>query len=592
MPKIRNFTLPQALAEYLAGQAQNMPESLLLDWARECLPGGFKRTDLIRSRLAALFRSEAPLDPTLYLLLSTSFPLRPAIKTLSTEALGELHAAIETLVGREPFLVALLLDPREEVHQMGIELCGKPPAPTGEQAERDAEDEAFVFLVDRLADPLGVDLMVPDEPGPPKELLDSLASAALKETQEKIEAQKRSIERLNNELHQQKLRHTAKLKQYEEQLAAERKKMREQTIVMEPQLASARQEKQAADSKLEELRSQLEARVAARVREETSALVRKWLAAPLETEALARDSEARAGDLLARAERVLEAQARQDLHTGNRRELGKRLESLETARRRLNDALQHATRPVVELKPLLADLDAEVGRIRKVLSGVAPRSELLGRLLAEVNTAAAWEAVRRISSLADQLVENGLLGGGESRELFHAIQRKFSLLQDSQPNKPDEGDNGWSLRDTLFRNKPALLLLDGHNILYTLSDVFGADYDDGHPGQRARQRLAGMVEKLLRDRNNLKAKVCFDGPDARSARVSSNVSVEYSGGAGRDRADEMIVGRLQFKDLQSLDQKVFVVTDDREIRKGVVQTGAKFVRNDLFAVLLADFNCL
>jgi hypothetical protein len=62
--------------------------------------------------------------------------------------------------------------------------------------------------------------------------------------------------------------------------------------------------------------------------------------------------------------------------------------------------------------------------------------------------------------------------------------------------------------------------------------------------------------------------------------------------AGLDRADELITSRLQFKDLRSLDEKVYVVTDDRAIRTEILRTGAKFVPNDLFAVLMADFQCL
>ncbi len=70
------------------------------------------------------------------------------------------------------------------------------------------------------------------------------------------------------------------------------------------------------------------------------------------------------------------------------------------------------------------------------------------------------------------------------------------------------------------------------------------------------------------------------------------MTLEYSGRSGPNRADQLILSKLLFKDLKSLDQKVFVVTDDREIRHGALQTGAKFVRTDLFAVLLADFKCL
>ncbi len=253
-------------------------------------------------------------------------------------------------------------------------------------------------------------------------------------------------------------------------------------------------------------------------------------------------------------------------------------------------ALQNAVTPVPQLRPTLGEVEAEIGRLERLLGVAARAPEVVSRLLAGVNAAGTWEEVRTLSQVVDQMSEAGLLGGPEARTVYNAVQRKFSLLQER--TRSFEGDNGWSLRDTLFRNKPALLLLDGHNILFSLQDVFGADYENGYPGPLARQRLTRIVERLVQNRSNLRVRLCFDGPDARSVQVSSNVSVEYSGGTGRDRADEMIVSRLLFKDLQTLDQKVFVVTDDRRIRHAILQSGAKFVRTDLFAVLLADFGCL
>ncbi len=79
MPRIRNFNLPPALTEQLVAELQNVTESLLVEWARACLPGGFTRADLIRSRLSAQIRSEGPLDPRL---LAAARPRQPASQGL------------------------------------------------------------------------------------------------------------------------------------------------------------------------------------------------------------------------------------------------------------------------------------------------------------------------------------------------------------------------------------------------------------------------------------------------------------------------------------------------------------------------------
>jgi hypothetical protein len=199
--------------------------------------------------------------------------------------------------------------------------------------------------------------------------------------------------------------------------------------------------------------------------------------------------------------------------------------------------------------------------------------------------------VRGRSQLLDQLTEFGLVSSREARMVYTAIQRKFSLLDEMARSKP-ESDNGWSLRDTLYRNKSALLILDGHNLLFGLEDIFGADYENSHPGRKARERLIEVVANLVRPRPNVRTKICFDGPDPGSVSIAGNLEVLYSGGEGRNRADALIVSHLQFKDLSSLQQKVFVVSDDREVRRGIVRAGASYVACDLFAVFLKDFRCL
>ena len=74
--------------------------------------------------------------------------------------------------------------------------------------------------------------------------------------------------------------------------------------------------------------------------------------------------------------------------------------------------------------------------------------------------------------------------------------------------------------------------------------------------------------------------------------VSPNVEIEFSGGQGRNRADQRIVEHVSLRRPEEAEQKWFVVTDDRAVRRAAAKNGARFVPADLFAVLLADFHCL
>ena len=592
MPKIRNFSLPPDLTEALVEALEVLPIDRLMAWAQECQPGGVMRPDVIRAQVNALVRSEGELDAGLLKLLETAGPYRETISFLSLAALQEYFEPLARIMGRERLLLGLLADPRDRVQEWAIEQVQRPASSgTGEGFPREAVESMWAGIEERLVYPLQVDL-APGKSleGPPSGLLDSLEKTAITGFAQQLDSQKKKVERLNRELGKQKQRYLEKLKQQSAAAESEKKQLRTELEAARAQISARDKELGRLEARLAELSQRIEATVAERLRAETSTLVRKWLGEPLETEAALEAARASAQDLVAKAEAVLEAQGRQDRHTGNRLELEKRLTALRETRARLVSALQNAVTPVPQLRPTLGEVEAEIGRLERLLGVAARAPEVVSRLLAGVNAAGTWEEVRTLSQVVDQMSEAGLLGGPEARTVYNAVQRKFSLLQER--TRSFEGDNGWSLRDTLFRNKPALLLLDGHNILFSLQDVFGADYENGYPGPLARQRLTRIVERLVQNRSNLRVRLCFDGPDARSVQVSSNVSVEYSGGTGRDRADEMIVSRLLFKDLKTLDQKVFVVTDDRRIRHAILQSGAKFVRTDLFAVLLADFGCL
>jgi hypothetical protein len=592
MPKIRNFSLPPDLTEALVEVLEVLPIDMLTEWGRECLPGGFTRPDMIRARVNAMVRGEGVIDPGLVKLLEVGLPYRETISFLSLAALQHCFEPLAGIMGRELLLLGLLVDPRDPVHEWAIEQVSRPVPPRPKEGPPEHAVQTMTAVIEeRLVFPLEIELAPPESvQRPATDLLESFRKATVADFEAQIDSQKKSIERLNRELGRQKQRYLEKLKQQAAEADIEKKQLRAELEAARAQIAARDKDLGRLQARLDELSQRMEVTVAERLRAETSKLVRKWLGEPLETEAALETAQAKAHDLLAKADAVLEAQGRQDRHAGNRLELEKRLAALRETRERLLSALQNAVTPVAQLRPTIGELEAEIARLERLLGLAAPAPEVVSRLLAGINAAGTWEEVRSLSQMVDQMSEAGLLAGPEARRVYNALQRKFSLLQERA--RPFEGDNGWSLRDTLYRNKSALLLLDGHNILFSLQDVFGADYENGHPGPAARQRLTRMVERLAQNRPNLRVKLCFDGPDARSVPVSPNVSVEYSGGTGRDRADEMIVSRLLFKDLQSLDQKVFVVTDDRQIRQAILQTGAKFVRTDLFAVLLADFGCL
>jgi hypothetical protein len=595
MPRIRNFALPPELAEELLEVVKDLAPEVVQEWGRAVLPGGFTKPEMVRERMLARFTGATSIDPISLDMLSCEAPYRETISALTLPALQNLFVSCCILAGPRTWFLSLLLDPRDEVFKWAVEMASKPiPDAVATQEESAmAEDLLRGFAEINLFEPFGLCLSEPMPADvPPSPVLDDLISKTLGNVVKENQGRKARIDQLTHDLQQQKQKYQAKLKEVSDTAEREKKNFHAQLAGNREHVQKLLKEKQTLEDKVAEAERQRDSSIAQRVLEETSSALRKWLEAPRAVESVVGQSAEQAANLEARASQLLEAQARQDRHTGNRLELEKRQRQLLGLRERVNDALQNAIVPLHELKSLLSDLDAELERIQNVLSPGKVRSETASRLLTSVNTVSGWDELRALSQLLEQLVDATIIAPAEARELYGAVQRKFSLLAENTKQKAGEPDTGWSLREVLFRNKPALLILDGHNLLFNLTDLFELYFEEGHPGRKARQRLVELAGKLTRSRPNVQTKVCFDGPVNSSERVAPNLEVVYSGGSGANRADELIVAHLQFKDLKSLDQKVFVVTDDREIRKQILQTGAKFVRNDLFAVFLRDFGAL
>jgi len=584
MAKIKNYTLTPAITERLVREIELLPEPDVLTYGKEFMPGGFTRSKAIRDRLAAMAQGQGPLPPVLVSLLNYSLPFRTTVEALSLDALKEMFAPLAVLLGHDLLLLILLVDERDEVHKFAGEQLGQSfPPPTDK--ERDLSRDIIAgFVEQRFLIPAGTTISAPGAPPPgqPDPLLEIMKEALTRSEKE--------LTRLKQALQEEKDRAQSRLKETTDKADQERKRLIAEREQVRAKLDAALKDKSVADARTQELAAQMERAVALGVQEQTTALARKWLEPPLQAQSAIEETTAK--DLLIRAEAAVARQSAQDRHVGNRLELERRCQALVEMKERLAAAQRNALSPVAELKPVIQELETEIDRLQKLLVGNKPQGELAARLLTVVNTSDDWEELRRYGQFIHELADFQLISSADERNCYNALHRKFSLLEERGKPKGPDVDSGWSLRGALFRNQPTLLVLDGHNVLFGLPDLFAADYENDHPGRKARQRLVAVIEKLVGPRPAVTTKVCFDGPSADVVRVRPNVEIHFSGGTGRDRADELIVSRLQFEDLKSLDQRVFVVTDDRSVRRQILRTGAKFVPNDLFAVLLADFDCL
>lgn len=126
-------------------------------------------------------------------------------------------------------------------------------------------------------------------------------------------------------------------------------------------------------------------------------------------------------------------------------------------------------------------------------------------------------------------------------------------------------------------------LIDGHNLLYACRQAFLDQLADGHPGTAAR---AELVRRLVAacPAPGLALFVYFDGAEPNTERPANNVHVVYSGGAGDQRADRVILRHVNahmagahatgVRDASACDAQLVVVTRDIKLARQARKRGA------------------
>jgi hypothetical protein len=614
MAKIRTVTLPPEFSEHLAQLLESCPDQLLIHVGQRYLPGGFTQPAAIRERLAGKVRGAGVLEGWLVALLRQGIAGGPTIKALSLEGLQQAFDSLAVLMDRGTVVLGALLDPREEIHRFGAEMLGKGTAAPPD-ADRKAAKLALCQMVDRLFLSAAEMRCTPETPSPKESKTDPNADPSSKSAGEKaeeeevdvnelielmekmrhvVESKEKAIEHLKKGIEDQRRKHQTRLDHAARHAASEKQRIVTQREEARRQVLRLTKENTALTGRMDELLAQQQVAVSQGVHEQTSDVMRKWLEAPMQTQEQLEQLNARSPDLLSRVEHALEAQARQDRFTGNRLELERKLGQLREARERLSRAAASALCPATELRLVLTEVEEEMARVEKTLTGQRPVDPIVDRLLVAINQTRSWNQTRECSLLLEQLAELELVPREDHRRLYDALQRKFSLHEERQKDRAEHApDNGWSLRDTIYRNRSSLLLLDGHNILFGLEDIFRRFYEeDGHPGRRARDHFVQILRQLVETRPNVHARLCFDAPHRQVVKVATNLEIEFSGGQGDHRADRRIRNHLFERRPESGDQKWYVVSDDRGVRRQAAKNNAIPVPIDLFAVLLADFRCL
>ena len=577
--------VPDAIvAQWRAAVARFGDEALrTLSQVHKELVAGFRpnkaNPTVVRTRALAAFDRLQDLPETWRGALQEATLANSLLRVLSEEAIAMLEPQLEACFGTGRVLASMLVDDREAVRSLGFATIerwdGTEP---GEDAAHSAAAALTVTLgpflehlktLDRHA---GADAM--------SEAAAPAAPAALappgpargergreREMATELRRKRQEANRLGREL---------------EAATREAEQLRAQVSGLARTLAAATAEHDARAAELVALRADVQGRIDEEVARRVDARLLPWLR-PAETLQAAAEDPA-GTDLLQSAQRLLQRQAGTDRLFGLRSRLQDELAQCEAMQTRLQAARVDAISPLPELSPMVLRLEQRMDRVRRIL-GVAPGAQAdddpalaaLQRALSNAESLDALAALRRSLEAAEPL---GLLSGDTLQRGYAAIRTAASRLYAragsgiGAPASQLDGLPLYALQAELTRNRECTLVVDGHNVLFSLPTLFRDQYTSGLPGARARQALEQKLVTLGTRHPTLTIHVWFDSGELGDRSASGNVRVHFSGGTGENRADRRIVEYLTHLQGAQARRQRAVVTRDRAIVQAAVAAGA------------------
>jgi len=302
-----------------------------------------------------------------------------------------------------------------------------------------------------------------------------------------------------------------------------------------------------------------------------------WLANARAVEAKATCSASH-DDLLAQAEAALKKQEAVDRHSRNRTTLAERLEHLEKAHKRVQSALRNALCLTPELKAVEPILASEILALSNLLEPDAAATPLENALLTRIHAASDNDLphLREIPELFSSL---HLLDNTALSRIRQAFQKRLSAVQavSAPPDmRTEERQNTSSLLGHALSGKlPAILLVDGHNVLFGLPTRYSPPRGTALTEAEKRKRVTDDIVRIAAPNPSLRVWIIFDGPTRSDAQAAPNVRVTYSGGQGEHRADGVILDNIRFFKTSSPETPVIIASNDNDLCIAARRLGAK-----------------
>ncbi len=528
--------------------------------------GGFRsrKPELLRKRLEQIVLGSSKISSATRNVLAAHSRSTTLLTHLSVETIAATASAWAALLGDETFLMAALLDARAELQNKAEKWLERAP-----HFAAPAPQAALTELTELLSDIF--ELLGAGKSGTPPPTRESR-----EEQREKLNQRIKALQTENRRLKgvdDKRRRSETLLTQATEQIRS-----------LEEKLKSEQSELRRYRRALEDVKTELQRETTRREQRLQAALDLRlarefhgWLAEAqfLERAALGPDH---AQDVAERACKALKIQSAIDRHSGNRLQLEKRLENLTSLRQKVENTLKNAIRQAPELKLALEQLNQEIHRLQKLLNVESELSPLEKILINKIHSVPD-ELLPGLKTLPEKLNSLQLLDRSTVETLNQELRKRFGAIEALgvavDPDMEKRHDAPALLGRALAGKMPAVLLLDGHNVLFGLQARYMPPRGKAVPDREKREKLVSDVVRITAPNPAMRAITLFDGHTRSDSNPSPNVRVIYSGGEGEHRADKVLIDQIRFLKSVDADAAVLLVSNDNDLCREARRLGAK-----------------
>jgi predicted RNA-binding protein with PIN domain len=503
---------------------------------------------------------------------------REFVTVLSCFALEYHLYEFAAIFGQTAFTLALLLDERDEIRELGCQLLENSETRNidTDSARKIVADnmQSFATHFSRIC------IATPVTPTPTGAQDDQIA-----ELKRQLKAEQKLKNDLSSLLQEEKRSASRQLSEKAERiekLSSERNELRSSCTAYQDQTESLR-------SELEQNRLTYDTNVAATVESRLEGLTNSWLRKRIQLEQKLQH-KVESTELLAQAEEAIVRQTQADRHTGNRRELQLRLSAISSKLAEVRDVRANALHPIEDLLEIENRLVVEEQNILRLIG--TQKSPLVQALAARINSVSESDNSHHLELFLDQLHELCLSDSDFyflQNQLGERYDRLLSVAGD-RPLLPLPINPALKFRFALAQGEPLTLVCDGHNIINSL-EMFRDVRNRNHAA--ARKSLSDSIADLMQPYQGSTATIVYDGPDHNKVECSDNVTVIYSGGGKNEmhRADRRIEEMLNWRQYTDRSVPVFVVTADYDLGKEARESGAEVIPLEHFEWFMGEKSC-